>query len=86
MCNQCVMENVKQSMLSRRSLFKGAAVAGAAVVGGGRHTTACIRKFGNLLRPGHALHIALDQFGLGPAPDAPARDDVQQHDVFVHLR
>ena len=35
MCNHCVMENVKQSMLSRRSLFKGMAVAGAAVTAGG---------------------------------------------------
>ncbi|QEE44594.1 cyclase family protein [Rhizobium sp. WL3] len=35
MCNHCVMENVKQSMLSRRSLFKGMAVAGAAIATGG---------------------------------------------------
>ncbi|MGL3607294.1 cyclase family protein [Rhizobium sp. G187] len=35
MCNHCVMENVKQTMLSRRSLFKGMAVAGAAVTAGG---------------------------------------------------
>jgi kynurenine formamidase len=30
MCNACVIENVKQSMLSRRSLFSGAAAAGLA--------------------------------------------------------
>lgn len=29
MCNQCVIEGVKQTMLSRRSLFKGAAIASA---------------------------------------------------------
>lgn len=34
MCHHCVIENVKQNMLSRRSLFKGgAAVAGAAALG-----------------------------------------------------
>ena len=32
MCNHCVIENVKRNMLSRRSLFKGAAFAGAAAV------------------------------------------------------
>ncbi|SMD03415.1 cyclase family protein [Rhizobium sp. RU36D] len=39
MCNHCVIENVKQNMLSRRSLFRGVAggvaAAGAAVVAGG---------------------------------------------------
>lgn len=38
MCNHCVIENVKQNMLSRRSLFKGMAIAGAAVVGSGVKT------------------------------------------------
>jgi Predicted metal-dependent hydrolase len=32
MCNHCVIENVKRNMLSRRSLFKGAAFAGAAAM------------------------------------------------------
>lgn len=35
MCNACVIENVKQSMLSRRSLFTGAAAAGLAMTAGG---------------------------------------------------
>ncbi|MGQ2967938.1 MAG: cyclase family protein [Allorhizobium sp.] len=35
MCNHCVIENVEQNMLSRRSLFKGMAFAGAAVAAGG---------------------------------------------------
>jgi kynurenine formamidase len=36
MCGHCVMENVKERMLSRRSLFKGsAALAGAAALGAG---------------------------------------------------
>ena len=30
MCNHCVMEGVKRSMLSRRALLGGALVAGAA--------------------------------------------------------
>lgn len=34
MCNACVIENVKQSMLSRRSLFAGAAAAGVALTAG----------------------------------------------------
>lgn len=38
MCNHCVIENVKQNMLSRRSLFTGMAMAGAAVVGSGVKT------------------------------------------------
>ncbi len=32
MCNTCVMENVKASMLSRRSLFRSSAAAGAAAI------------------------------------------------------
>jgi kynurenine formamidase len=32
MCNACVMENVKASMLSRRSLFRSSAAAGVAAV------------------------------------------------------
>lgn len=32
MCNACVIESVKQSMLSRRSLFAGAAASGAAAL------------------------------------------------------
>ena len=32
MCNHCVIENVKRNMLTRRSLFKGAAFAGAAAM------------------------------------------------------
>lgn len=36
MCNACVIESVKQSMLSRRSLFGGAAAAGLAVTVGTR--------------------------------------------------
>jgi len=38
MCNHCVIENVRQNMLSRRSLFKGMAIAGAAVAGSGVKT------------------------------------------------
>jgi len=34
MCNACVMEGVKQSMLSRRSLFAGAAATGLAAAAG----------------------------------------------------
>lgn len=35
MCNACVMESVKQTMLSRRSLFRGAAAVTAASVASG---------------------------------------------------
>ncbi len=35
MCNQCVMEGVRKTMLSRRALFRGAAAAGAASVAAG---------------------------------------------------
>jgi kynurenine formamidase len=35
MCNTCVIEGVKASMLSRRALFKGAAMVGAASVASG---------------------------------------------------
>jgi len=35
LCNQCVIEGVKKSMLSRRSLFMGAALAGAAAAASG---------------------------------------------------
>ena len=35
MCNACVIENVKTSMLSRRRLFAGAAASGAAAVAAG---------------------------------------------------
>ena len=35
MCNACLIENVKKSMLSRRSLFAGAAATTAAVIASG---------------------------------------------------
>ncbi|MBF9036497.1 cyclase family protein [Rhodobacterales bacterium HKCCE2091] len=35
MCNACVMENVRRSMLSRRDLFRGGAAMGAAAVASG---------------------------------------------------
>lgn len=35
MCNACVMEGVKQSMLSRRQLFSGAAAVTAGAVASG---------------------------------------------------
>src|SRR5690606_5676975 len=35
MCNHCVIEGVRQSMLSRRTFFKRAAAAGAAAVAAG---------------------------------------------------
>src|SRR3546814_13087266 len=38
-----------------------------------------IGKLGHLLRPAHALHVARDQLGLRPAPDASPRDDVEEH-------
>lgn len=44
MCNHCVIENVKRNMLSRRSLFKGMAIAGAAVVGSGVRTPAMAQQ------------------------------------------
>ncbi|MCB5203785.1 cyclase family protein [Neorhizobium sp. T786] len=34
MCNQCVIEDVKRNMLSRRLLFKGAVLTGAAMAAG----------------------------------------------------
>src|SRR3546814_9161177 len=38
-----------------------------------------IGKLGHPLRPAHALHVARDQLGLRPAPDASPRDDVEEH-------
>ena len=35
MCNQCVIDGVKQTMMSRRVLFRGAAAAGAAAIAAG---------------------------------------------------
>ncbi|WP_299846735.1 cyclase family protein [uncultured Paracoccus sp.] len=35
MCNACVIESVKQSMMSRRQLFSGAAATGAAAIAAG---------------------------------------------------
>ncbi|WP_299911851.1 cyclase family protein [uncultured Paracoccus sp.] len=35
MCNACVIEHVKQSMISRRQLFSGAAATGAAAIAAG---------------------------------------------------
>ena len=32
MCNACVIENVKKSMMSRRHLFSGLAASGAAAI------------------------------------------------------
>ena len=38
MCNTCLIENIKTDMLSRRSLFRGAAAAGVAAVAAGALT------------------------------------------------
>ena len=51
---------------------------GDAALGRRRLLAADIGQLRHLGRPGDPLQIALDQFGLGPAPDPPARDDVEQ--------
>lgn len=57
MCDACIMENVKQQMLSRRHLFKTAA-AGAAVVAAGRATSSPVMAQGAMKMEDmtHELH------------------------------
>jgi len=51
---------------------------GDAVLRGRRKPPAALRKLGHFNGPDDALQIALDQLSLGPSPDPPTRDDVEQ--------
>lgn len=68
MCNACVIENVKQSMLSRRSLFSGAAAAGLAAVAAGITTArpALAQASGKVVDLTHAYDGGFPTFDGNP--------------------
>jgi len=68
MCNACVIENVKSSMLSRRSLFRGAAMAGAASVAAGLITArpALAQSAGQVVDLTHAYDGTFPTFDGNP--------------------
>jgi kynurenine formamidase len=68
MCNACVIETVKQSMLSRRSLFSGAAAAGLAAVAAGITTArpALAQAAGKVVDLTHAYDGSFPTFDGNP--------------------
>ena len=67
MCDVCVMNAVKERMLSRRSFFKTAAVAGAAAtVGAGVATPALAGGHGTVTDLTHGLHADFPTWGGAP--------------------
>jgi kynurenine formamidase len=68
MCNACVIESVKQSMLSRRSLFSGAAAAGLAAVAAGITTArpALAQASGKVVDLTHAYDGSFPTFDGNP--------------------
>lgn len=67
MCGHCVMENVKERMLSRRSLFKGsAALAGAAALGAGASRPVMAQAPRQVIDMTHELSEDFPTFGGVP--------------------
>ena len=68
MCHACIIDNVKRTMLSRRSLFTGAAAAGAAAVALGPMTarTALAQSKGNVIDLTHAWDETFPTFDGNP--------------------
>jgi kynurenine formamidase len=68
MCNACIIENVKASMLSRRSLFRGSAAAGLATVAAGLTTakSALAQSSGKVVDLTHALDNTFPTFDGKP--------------------
>jgi kynurenine formamidase len=68
MCNACLIEDVKSSMLSRRALFAGAAATTAAVVGAGLTTArpALAQSMGKVVDLTHAWDGSFPTFDGNP--------------------
>jgi kynurenine formamidase len=68
MCNACLIEDVKSSMLSRRALFAGAAATTAAVVGAGLTTArpALAQSTGKVIDLTHAWDGSFPTFDGNP--------------------
>ena len=66
MCHACVTESVKRRMLSRRDVFKGAAVVGAATMGLGAAQTALAAGHGSVIDLTHTLTPDFPTFDGNP--------------------
>lgn len=67
MCGHCVMENVKERMLSRRNFFKGtAAAAGAAALGAGASRPALAQAARQIVDMTHEMSEDFPTFGGVP--------------------
>ena len=62
MCDACVIESVKQRMLSRRNLFKTAGAAAAATVGTNMAAPALAANHSKLADLTHELHEQFPTF------------------------
>lgn len=68
MCNACLIENVKRDMLSRRSLFRGAAATATAAVAAGLYTAkpALAQASGRVVDLTHAYDGSFPTFDGNP--------------------
>ncbi len=66
MCDICVMNSVKERMLSRRGFFKTAATAGVAAVGAAASTPAMARGHDGIKDLTHTLHPDFPTYGGDP--------------------
>ena len=66
MCNQCVMDGVRKSMLSRRALFKGAAFAATAVAASSAARPVLAQKASRVVDLTHAYDSSFPTFDGKP--------------------
>ena len=68
MCNTCLIENIKSDMLSRRSLFRGAAAASVAAVAAGAMSArpALAQSSGKVVDLTHTYDSAFPTYGGDP--------------------
>ena len=84
MCNACIMEDIKASMLSRRSLFTGAAATSAAVVASGLVSArpALAAGHGRVVDLTHTLDASFPTFGGAPGI---AMNKTVKFDVEIYM-
>lgn len=88
MCNQCVIEDVKRNMLSRRLLFKGAALAGAAMAAGSLPTPVLAQTARQVVDLTHVYDSTFPTFDGKPGIELEwaaeiAKDGYQLHKLTI---
>lgn len=88
MCDHCVIEGVKQNMLSRRLLFKGAALAGVAIAAGHLSTPVLAQTARQVVDLTHVYDSGFPTFDGKPGIEFEwaaeiARDGYQLHKLTI---